>query len=61
MFARGTAAVLTPVGTVRDGEGGDWTVGDGEMGPVTRKLRQALVDLQHGRAADPDGWLHRVR
>ncbi|MFC8069799.1 branched-chain amino acid aminotransferase [Streptomyces sp. NPDC057293] len=60
VFACGTAAVLTPVGTVRDGQNGDWTVGDGEMGPVTRRLRETLVDIQRGRAADPDGWLHRV-
>ncbi len=23
-------------------------------------LRRTLVDMQHGRLADPDGWLHRV-
>jgi hypothetical protein len=28
--------------------------------PVAETLRAALVDLQHGRAADPHGWLHRV-
>ncbi|MFI7388121.1 branched-chain amino acid aminotransferase [Streptomyces sp. NPDC049813] len=60
VFACGTAAVVTPVGSVRDTDG-DWTVGDGGTGPVTRQLRQALVDLQHGRSADPDGWMHRVR
>jgi branched-chain amino acid aminotransferase len=40
---------------------GDFTVGDGGMGPVTGALRTALVDLQHGRVPDVDGWLHRVR
>ncbi|MFC4855940.1 branched-chain amino acid aminotransferase [Actinophytocola glycyrrhizae] len=59
VFACGTAAVVTPVGTVRDRDG-DWTVGDGTMGPVTAKLRRGLVDLQQGRADDVDGWLHRV-
>jgi len=24
------------------------------------KLRQQLVDIQRGRAADPHGWVHRV-
>ncbi|GAA0258971.1 branched-chain amino acid aminotransferase [Saccharothrix mutabilis subsp. mutabilis] len=59
VFACGTAAVVTPVGRVRDVDG-DFTVGDGEMGPVTKTLRTALVDLQHGRTPDVDNWLHRV-
>lgn len=59
VFACGTAAVVTPVGRVRDRDG-DWTVGDGAMGPVTAKLRRALVDLQQGRADDVEGWLHPV-
>ncbi|HEX6355802.1 branched-chain amino acid aminotransferase [Actinophytocola sp.] len=59
VFACGTAAVVTPVGSVRDRDG-DWTVADGRMGPVTARLRRALVDLQQGRIADQDGWLHRV-
>ena len=57
VFACGTAAVVTPVGQVRDRDG-DWTIGDGTPGPVTRSLRQALVDLHHGELADPNGWMH---
>jgi branched-chain amino acid aminotransferase len=59
VFACGTAAVVTPVGRVCD-EGGDWIVADGGMGPVTRQLRAALVDLQHGRAPDPHRWMHPI-
>jgi branched-chain amino acid aminotransferase len=58
-FACGTAAVVTPVGRVRD-EGGDFVIGTGEAGPVTTRLRTALLDVQHGRRADPANWLHRV-
>jgi branched-chain amino acid aminotransferase len=58
-FACGTAAVVTPVGRVCD-EGGDFVIGTGELGPVTRRLRTALLDVQHGRTPDPDHWLHRV-
>jgi branched-chain amino acid aminotransferase len=58
-FACGTAAVVTPVGRVRD-VGGDWTLGDGGPGPVTMMMRRALVDVQHGVAPDLDGWLHRI-
>jgi branched-chain amino acid aminotransferase len=59
VFACGTAAVVTPVGAVRDRDGG-WTIGDGRPGPVTLSLRQALVDLHHGKLPDPEGWLHPV-
>jgi branched-chain amino acid aminotransferase len=60
VFACGTAAVVTPVGFVKDRDG-DFTVADGEMGPVTGRLRQALTDIQHGRMSDSDGWIHPVR
>ena len=59
VFACGTAAVVTPVGTLkwRDGECGH---GDDDTGPVTLKIRQALVDIQYGRAEDTFGWMHKV-
>ncbi len=59
VFACGTAAVITPVGTLR-WPGGEATPGDGTPGPVTLAMRQALLDVQYGRAADPHGWMHRV-
>ncbi|GGL11071.1 branched-chain amino acid aminotransferase [Mangrovihabitans endophyticus] len=60
VFACGTAAVITPIGTVRH-PGGEFTVADGGPGEVTMGLRQELVDIQRGRADDPFGWVHRVR
>jgi branched-chain amino acid aminotransferase len=59
VFACGTAAVVTPVGTVRYTDG-EFTVGDGGTGAVTASLRQSLVDIQRGRVADPYGWVRRV-
>jgi branched-chain amino acid aminotransferase len=59
VFACGTAAVITPIGTVR-APGLEFVMNGGEPGPVTMRLRQTLVDLQRGRGADPFGWLHRV-
>jgi branched-chain amino acid aminotransferase len=58
VFACGTAAVVTPVGTLkwRGGQVGS----DENTGPLTLKIRQALVDIQYGRAEDPFGWMHRV-
>jgi branched-chain amino acid aminotransferase len=58
-FACGTAAVITPVGQVK-ARTGDFTIGDGGSGPVSMRLREALLDIQHGRVADTHGWLHRV-
>lgn len=59
VFACGTAAVVAPVGTVHWGDA-SWTMGKGEPGPVTLGLRQALLDVQFGRASDRHGWMHRV-
>ncbi|WP_037913652.1 branched-chain amino acid aminotransferase [Actinacidiphila yeochonensis] len=57
VFACGTAAVITPVGSVKSTRA-DWTVADGEPGEATMRLRKALLDIQTGRAADPHGWMH---
>ena len=59
VFACGTAAVITPVGAVRGAAGG-WTVGDGEAGPVTMRLREQLLGIQFGQLPDPHGWVHKV-
>jgi len=55
----GTAAVLAGVGTlVHDGK--EHRVGSGEVGPVTQRLRAALVAIQNGEAPDRFGWTRRV-
>jgi branched-chain amino acid aminotransferase len=59
VFACGTAAVITPVGTVK-GVNGEWLVGDGATGPVTRNLREQLMGIQYGHQADPFNWIHKV-
>jgi branched-chain amino acid aminotransferase len=59
VFACGTAAVITPVGKlVWDGG----SVGDQEApaGEVTMRIRQALVDIQYGRAPDTHNWMRRL-
>ena len=58
VFACGTAAVVTPVGSLRWDGGQTPEVED--AGPVTRSIRQALVDIQYGRAEDTHAWMHRV-
>jgi branched-chain amino acid aminotransferase len=62
VFACGTAAVVTPVGTLkwRGGEVGSGEDTGADAGPVTQQVRRALVDIQYGRAEDTFGWMHRV-
>ncbi len=59
VFACGTAAVITPVGVVKGATGG-WTVGGGQPGPVTMKLREQLLGLQFGQLPDLHGWVHKI-
>ncbi|MFG2589959.1 branched-chain amino acid aminotransferase [Streptomyces sp. NPDC048438] len=59
MFACGTAGVVIAVGRLGT-EGEDMTIGDGDEGPVTGRLRGSLLDVQQGRTPDKHGWLFRV-
>jgi branched-chain amino acid aminotransferase len=59
VFACGTAAVVTPVGLLR-WRGGEVATGHEGTGPVTQRLRDALLDVQRGRTEDTHGWLHKV-
>jgi branched-chain amino acid aminotransferase len=57
IFACGTAAVVTPVGSLK------WDGGETPAPAstdLTMRLRQALVDIQYGRAEDTFGWMHRI-
>ena len=55
-FLTGTAAGLVPVISV-DGR----TVGTGEPGPMTTRLRTLLDDVQHGRSQARAYWLEHVQ
>ncbi len=59
VFACGTAAVITPVGSVKSANG-SWQVGDGGSGPITMQLRERLLGLQTGTVPDTHGWMHRL-
>lgn len=57
VFACGTAAVVTPVGALK------WAGGEvpaPASTDLTMRIRQALVDIQYGRAEDTFGWMHRI-
>jgi branched-chain amino acid aminotransferase len=58
-FACGTAAVVTSIGKVK-GRQYAFAIGDAETGPVTERLKTALLEVQQGRVEDRHSWLDRV-
>lgn len=59
VFATGTAAVISPVGELC------WkdqiiTINNGEIGAISRRLYDALNDIQRGKVADQFGWVVEV-
>jgi branched-chain amino acid aminotransferase len=59
IFACGTAAVVSPIGTAKSAHG-TWTTGDGNPGPITGQIRETLLGIQHGTIEDKHGWNKRV-
>ena len=56
IFGCGTAAVVSPVGELLDGDR-LLKVGDGSEGPVAKRLHAALTAIQYGTAPDARGWM----
>ncbi len=54
-FGTGTAAVVSPVGSLC-WRGEEVTVGGGGIGPITQKIYDTLTGIQLGTQADPYGW-----
>jgi len=59
VFGCGTAAVVTPLGSVKS-KTGEFSIGDGTPGEVTFRLREHLLGVQRGLVEDKHGWLHRI-
>lgn len=58
-LACGTAAVVTPVGAVVDGES-RFTIGGGGPGQLAQRLRDRLLGIQLGTVEDRHGWITRL-
>ena len=54
-MACGTAAVITPVGTVKSTQG-EFTVNGNEAGEITMAMRERLRGIQTGEVEDTHGW-----
>lgn len=52
--------MVTPIGRVK-GVDGEFIISGQSPGPLTMRLRSALVDIQRGDAPDPYGWVEQVR
>ena len=59
-FACGTAAVVSPIGAAKS-KWGTWVTGDGNPGPITMKIRETLLGIQHGQIVDKYGWVRVVK
>ncbi|HWC84105.1 MAG TPA: branched-chain amino acid aminotransferase [Pseudonocardiaceae bacterium] len=59
VFACGTAAVITPVGSVKHADG-EFDIAGGQPGALTMQLRETLTAIQTGTAADPRGWMTKL-
>jgi branched-chain amino acid aminotransferase len=57
----GTAAVLSPVGSIQTADGEiQFPSGNEKMGPVTQKLYDTLTGIQMGKIPAPEGWIHTI-
>lgn len=55
----GTAAVVSPIGSLAVGEQ-EYVVGGGAIGPVTQELYDSLTGIQWGQKTDDFGWTYRI-
>ncbi len=55
VFVCGTASEVTPIRSVDR-----LPVGDGTVGPITRRIQQRFLDIVNGREPDTHGWLTLV-
>ncbi len=58
-FGTGTAAVISPVGTLcmKDER---VVLGDGGIGRLSQKLYDTLTGIQYGRLEDQNGWIMKI-
>ncbi len=58
-FGSGTAAVITPVGSLcyRDET---LAIGNGGVGNLTQKLYDTLTGIQYGKIPDQSGWITKI-
>lgn len=58
--ACGTAAVISPIGGIQNGEDYHVFYSETEVGPMTHQLYNELVGIQKGDVTAPEGWIYKV-
>ncbi|MGO4929189.1 branched-chain amino acid aminotransferase [Fundicoccus sp. Sow4_F4] len=58
--AMGTAAVISPIGSITYGKEIYVFHSETEVGPITRRLYDELVGIQFGDVEAPEGWVQKV-
>lgn len=58
--ACGTAAVISPIGGIQNGDDYHVFYSETEVGPITHKLYNELVGIQKGDVEAPEGWIYKV-
>jgi len=59
VFATGTAAVVSPIGTLYY-KGEDYVINNNETGPIAQRLYDNIYGIQTGALEDTRGWTVRV-
>lgn len=55
LFACGTGAIVAPITAIGESDGREWSLPD--VGVLSSRFRDALLDIQEGKTADPFGWV----
>ena len=57
----GTAAVISPVGLIHTKDGDIHVpAGMDDMGPITKKLYDTVLGIQHCEIEAPEGWIVEI-
>jgi branched-chain amino acid aminotransferase len=59
VFGTGTAAIISPVGSIRYKEK-DYKVNNAETGSLSQKLYDYILALQYGKEEDVFGWVEKI-
>ncbi len=60
VWGSGTAAVISPVGTLRHGND-VMQIADGGIGEISQKLYDTITGIQLGKIEAPEGWVVEVK
>jgi branched-chain amino acid aminotransferase len=59
-FGTGTAAVISPIGTLKNGDE-IININNGAIGPIAKKLYDTITGIQYGRIEDKYNWIVGIK